>query len=444
MSDLSDLHGIPPNAPQAEQSVIGGLLLDNEAIDKIAGLLQPADFYRQDNRLIFVAITTMLEQGQPVDVLTLEAHLAEHGRLEQAGGLAYLGALAQNTPSSANIATYAGIVYEKSIERGLLAAAGKIISTVAEHGTTQGKIERAQSAVMDVGERRKANEAVTAGSVLVEVIDGIDKRFHSQTEISGLASGFADLDEMTSGFQPGDLVIVAGRPSMGKTSFAMNIAEHVALREHKTVAIFSLEMPRAQLVSRMLSGIGRIPFQRLRSGKLAGDDWDKLTAAAGKLNESEKIIIDDTSSIGVMEMRSSLRRIKRQYGLDLIIVDYLGLMTGTGENRTQEIGGISRGLKAITKDFNVPLIALSQLSREVEKRNDKRPNMSDLRDSGSIEQDADTIMFVYRDEVYDQDSRDKGIAEIIMRKQRNGPTGDVRLAFLGEYTRFENLHYGAF
>lgn len=444
MSDLSELHGVPPNAIQAEQNVLGGLLLDNDAADKIAGVLQPADFYRQDNRLIFTAIMSMLEQGKPVDVLTLETHLAESGRLEQAGGLAYLGLLAQNTPSSANIATYAGMVYEKAMERGLLAAANKIVSTVSEHGTTQGKIERAQAAVMDVGDRRKASEAVTAASVLTEVIGGIDQRFHSQDALSGLASGFHDLDEMTSGFQSGDLVIVAGRPSMGKTSFSMNIAEHVALRENKTVAIFSLEMPKAQLVSRMLSGIGRIPFQRIRSGKLAGDDWDKLTAAAGKLHASEKIIIDDTSSIGIMEMRTSLRRIRRMYGLDLVIVDYLGLMTGTGENRTQEVSNISRGLKAIAKDFNVPLIALSQLSRGVENRNDKRPTMADLRDSGAVEQDADTVMFVYRDEVYDPDTKDKGTAEIIVRKQRNGPIGDVRLTFLGEYTRFENTHYGAF
>jgi replicative DNA helicase len=442
MSNMLDIgKHVPPRSVEAEQSVIGALLLDNSSVDKISGLLHPGDFYSGDHRLLYASIFAMLEQGKPVDLLTLTETLESAGKLESAGGLAYIAGIIQNTPSAANILRYAEIVYEKSIERGLLAAANKIIETVADHGTTQGKIERAQAAVMEVGERRKANEAVPINSVLTEVINGIDERFHSDGSISGLASGFNDLDEMTSGFQPGDLIIVAGRPSMGKTSFAMNIAEHVAMKDGKIVAVFSLEMPRAQLVNRLLSCIGKIPFQRIRTGKLINDDWTRLTDTVGKIQSGEKIIIDDTSSIGVMEMRSSLRRIKRQYGLDLIIVDYLQLMNGLGENRTQEISGITRGLKSIAKDFNVPMLALSQLSRDVEKRSDKRPVMSDLRESGSIEQDADTIMFIYREEQYDPDTQDKGIAEVLIRKQRNGPTGEVRLAFLGEYTRFENLSW---
>ncbi len=441
MNDMTQC--LPPQNIDAEQSVIGALLLDNSAVDKISGRLQPGDFYRDDHRALFSEIVAMLEQGKAVDIMTLSDRLEAEGRLARAGGLAYIASLIQNTPSAANIRHYAEIVYEKSIERGLLSAANKIIDTVSEHGTTQGKIERAQAAVMEVGERRKANEAVLVSAVLSDVVNGIDERFHSDSAISGLASGFSDLDEMTCGFQPGDLIIVAGRPSMGKTSFAMNIAEHVALKDDKTVAVFSLEMPKAQLVNRLLSCAGKIPFQRIRSGKLVDEDWNKLTHVVGKLQTNEKIVIDDTSGIGVMEMRSSLRRVKRQYGLEMIIVDYLQLMSGAGEeNRTQEISNISRGLKAIAKDFNVPLIALSQLSRNVEARADKRPVMSDLRESGAIEQDADTIMFVYRDEQYNPDSQDKGIAEILVRKQRNGPTGEVRLAFLSEYTRFENLSWG--
>jgi replicative DNA helicase len=295
---------------------------------------------------------------------------------------------------------------------------------------------------MEVGERRKQNDAVPMSVVLKESIEGIDRRFHSDTHISGLCSGFVDLDEMTSGMHPGDLIVIAGRPSMGKTSLAMNIAEHVAIKEEKTVAVFSLEMPKVQLSDRLLSSVGKIQFSKIRSGKLDDDEWNRLTVATGKLN-TDRIVIDDTSSIGVMEMRISLRRIQRKHGLGLVLIDYIQLMNGDGENRTQQISHISRGLKAIAKDFNVPVIALSQLSREVEKRPNRRPVMSDLRDGGSIEQDADVIAFIYRDEVYNKDTQHKGVAEILVRKQRNGPTEDVRLSFLGEYTRFENFGWHA-
>lgn len=444
-SQLASLK-VPPHSIEAEQSVLGGLMIDNQAWDKVIDRLTEKDFYRADHRTIFQALFRLAEQSKPFDVLTVSEALKEHGQLEVAGGEVTLFELANNTPSAANIAAYADIVRERSVLRQLISTA----NTIADNALQQKGMEA--SDILDAAEREifaiaeqttrgQGPQAITA--LLAQATERIDTLFHAGNAITGMATGFTDLDAMTSGMQPGDLVIVAGRPSMGKTAFSMNIAESVAIKCKKPVLVFSLEMPGSALAMRMMSSLGRIDQNKVRTGKLTDDDWPRLTSAVSMLSEAT-MYIDDTPALSPSEMRARARRIMREHGeLGLIVVDYLQLMQvpGTSENRTNEISEISRSLKTLAKELDVPVIAGSQLNRSLEQRQDKRPVMSDLRESGAIEQDADLIMFIYRDEVYYEDSPDKGTAEIIIGKQRNGPIGRVRLTFLGQYTRFEN-HLG--
>ena len=434
---------VPPHSLEAEQSVLGGLMLDNAAWDTVADVVTEGDFYRHDHRLIFRAISDMCARSEPVDVVTVAEWLERHQQLDKAGGLAYLAEIANSTPSAANIKAYAGIVRERSVLRQLIHV-GTEIGNAAFN--TEGRdcaqlLDHAEQLVFRIAEQGRPNQNSfkSIRDLLVDVTDRIDKLYHQDTPYTGVPTGFTDFDERTSGLQASDLIIVAGRPSMGKTSFAMNIAEHAAIKSRAPVAIFSMEMPGEQLVMRMLSSLGRIDQHRVRTGRLHDDDWPRLTSAMSILSEAP-LFIDDTPALNPTELRARARRIKRDHGLGLIVIDYLQLMQvpGTKENRTNEISEISRSLKALAKELQVPVIALSQLNRSLEQRPNKRPVMSDLRESGAIEQDADLIAFIYRDEVYHEDSPDKGIAEIIIGKQRNGPIGTVRLTFLGPYTRFEN------
>ena len=434
---------VPPHSIDAEQAVLGGLMLDNTAWDQIADVVTENDFYRRDHRLIFRAIGELANQAIPCDAVTLSEWLERHTLLEDAGGLTYIGLLAKNTPSAANIKAYGGLVREKSVMRQLIQVGTEISNCVfnAEGRNSGELLDRAEKLVFDIAEQgmRGRRSYVPVKELLVKVVDRIDSLFQQETPFTGAPTGFTDFDELTSGLQQSDLVIVAGRPSMGKTSFAMNIAEHAVIKHKLHTAIFSMEMSSEQLIMRMLSSLGRIDQHKVRTGKLDDDDWPRLTSAVGILAEAP-LFIDDTPALTPTELRARARRLKREHGLDLIIVDYLQLLTvpGTRENRTAEISEISRSLKAMAKELDVPLVALSQLNRSLEQRPNKRPVMSDLRESGAIEQDADVISFIYRDEVYNEDSPDKGTAEIIIAKQRNGPIGTVRLTFLGQYTRFEN------
>ena len=441
---------VPPQSIDAEQSVLGGLLLDNQRWDSIADRISVADFYRREHRLIFEAIAGLCQENSPADVITVSERMEQSGDLESAGGLVYLGALANNTPSAANVAAYADIVRERSILRQLLQTATDISETAYNpDGRTAGEVlDLAEKRIFDISEqgarRRGGYEPIS--SLLTKTVDRIDELYRSPGSITGVATGFTDLDDKTSGLQPSDLVIIAGRPSMGKTTLAINIAENAAVGHKIPVAIFSMEMPGTQLAMRMMASLGRINSHRLRTGKLDDEDWPRLTSAVTLLSDAP-IFIDDTPALSPMELRSRARRIKREHGLGLIIVDYLQLMQATdtnNENRATEISNITRALKSLAKELSVPLIAMSQLNRSLEQRTDKRPVMSDLRESGAIEQDADVILFIYRDEVYNEDSPSKGTAEIIIGKQRNGPIGKVTLTFLGEYTKFENYISGGF
>ena len=442
---------IPPHSIDAEQSVLGGLLLDSEAWELVADRVGEDDFYRESHQIIFAAIRKLQDRSEPCDVITLSEALQAIGKIDDVGGLSYLGELAQGTPSSANIAAYADIIRERSITRQLT----RVGSRIAESGfnpdgrSVDELVDLAEKQIFDIAERgAKAKKGfVSIEDVLPDVITQLDELFNSDGSLSGLSTGFADLDEKTAGLQKSDLIILAARPSMGKTSLVMNLAENVAIRERVPVAIFSMEMPANQLANRLLASLGRVDTKRLRTGDLAEDDWPRITSAVTLLSEAP-IYIDDTPALSPMELRARARRLKRQHGLGLILVDYLQLMQvpGSKENRTNEISEISRTLKALAKELEVPVVALSQLNRSLEQRPDKRPKMADLRESGAIEQDADVILFIYRDEVYNEDSDAKGIAEIIIAKQRNGPIGTLRLAFVGAYTRFEDLafsDYGA-
>jgi replicative DNA helicase len=439
---------LPPHSVEAEQSVLGGILLDATAWDKIADILQERDFYRYEHRLIFHHIAILIEHAKPVDVITVAESLENNAELDKAGGLSYLGSLAQNVPSAANIRRYAEIVRERAVMRKL-AEVGTEIATSAYNpgGRDAGQLlDEAESRVFEIaesGERGKQG-FVAIPPLLTQVVERIETLYSrdNDSDVTGIATGFTDLDSMTSGLQPGDLVIVAGRPSMGKTAFSVNIAEHVALEVSKPVAIFSMEMGGTQLAMRMIGSVGRLNQHTLRTGKLEDDDWSRMTHALGKLNDAP-IFIDETAALNSLELRSRARRLHRQNdGLGLIVIDYIQLMSSPaskgGENRATEISEISRSLKSLAKELHVPVIALSQLNRSLEQRPNKRPIMSDLRESGAIEQDADLILFIYRDEVYNPDSPDKGKAEVIIAKQRNGPIGKVDLTFRGEYTRFEN------
>lgn len=435
---------IPPHSIEAEQAVLGGAFLDKEAWDKVVERVREEDFYRKDHRIIFRAISQLSENGDPYDIVTVAEWLENHHLLDDAGGMRNLAALAENTPSASNINAYADIVRKRSILRQLITATTEINDTVfnPQGRSSEQILEFAEQTVFEIAENenrgRKSYQDIK--EYLKEALNRVDELFHKDSPITGIATGYEDLDIKTAGFQRSDLIIVAGRPSMGKTAFAVNIAENAAIRGKHSVAIFSMEMPGEQLAMRMMSSLGRIDQHKVRTGKLDDDDWPRLTSAVGILQES-RMFIDDTPALTPAELRARCRRISREHGLDLVVVDYLQLMqvAGSNENRATEISEISRSLKAMAKELKVPVIALSQLNRSLESRTDRRPVMSDLRESGAIEQDADVILFIYRDEVYDEESNDKGTAEIIIGKQRNGPIGKVRLSFLGQYTRFENL-----
>ena len=434
---------VPPNSIEAEQALVGGLMLNAQAWDKVADVISADDFYRKDHRLIFEAIDRLIDAGSPCDVVTVSEHLDNRGELEQAGGLAYLATLANETAGAANARAYAKIIRERSMLRALINAGNEISgSAFASDGRTASQVlDDAERLVFEIAERgsrgRKGFKPLR--EILPETVDRIDELHQSDGSITGISSGFTDFDKMTAGLQGGDLVIVAGRPSMGKTTFAINIAENAAIGAQKGTAIFSMEMPSQQLAFRMISSLGRVDQTHLRTGNFPDEDWSRINTAVQLMSEAP-IYIDDTPGLSPTEIRARSRRLQREHGLDLIVVDYLQLMQveGTKENRATEISEISRGLKALAKELNVPVIALSQLNRSVEQRTDKRPVMSDLRESGAIEQDADLIVFIYREEVYNQDTPRKGITDITIAKQRNGPIGDFPLTFVGRYTKFEN------
>ncbi len=435
---------VPPHSIDAEQSVLGGLMLDNTYWDKVSEQVGENDFYRPNHRLIFRVMVDLGRRNQPFDVLTLTESLKAINELENAGGEIYLFELAKNTPTVANISAYAEIVRERSILRQLIEASGDIAELAfnPEGRETKDILDSAESKIFKIAEQRtKGVGPVDISTLLAKTTERIDFLYHSDDAITGISTGFTDLDDMTSGLQKGELVIVAGRPSMGKTALAMNIVEHAAIKSKKSILVFSMEMPGESLAMRMMSSLGHIDQHKVRTGKLHDEDWPRLTSAVSMLSEAS-LYIDDSPSLSPAELRARARRVARaNKNLGLIVIDYLQLMQihGFREGRVAEITEISRSLKALAKELSVPVLALSQLNRSLEQRTDKRPQMSDLRESGAIEQDADMIVFIYRDEVYHEDSPDKGIAEIIIAKQRNGPIGRVRLAFLGQYTRFENL-----
>jgi replicative DNA helicase len=441
---------VPPHSIEAESSVLGGLLLDNGAWDRVGDLLVDNDFYRHEHKLIYAAIGALINASKPADVITVNEQLQNQGKAEEMGGLGYLNSLAQYVPSASNIRRYAEIVRERSILRKLVSASDEIATNAFN---PQGKaidriLDEAEQKIFNIGEEgsRMKQGFQSMDTLVVELLDRVQEMANNPNDITGVPTGFYDLDRMTSGLQPGDMVVLAARPSMGKTAFAINIAEHVALNEGLPVAVFSMEMGASQLAVRVVGSIGRIDQGHLRTGKLSDDEWPRLTEAIEKLR-TVSLHIDETPGLTSSELRANARRLARQCGkLGLIVVDYLQLMSGSGgaggDNRATELGEISRGLKMLAKELQCPVIALSQLNRSVEQRTDKRPMMSDLRESGAIEQDADIIMFIYRDDYYNKDSKDPGVAEIIIGKQRNGPTGTVRLTFLKNLTRFESLASG--
>ncbi len=442
---------VPPHSVEAEQSVLGGLLLDNLAWDRAADLLTDGDFYRFEHRLIFSAIGSLVSNSRPADVITVFEHLQSLGRASDSGGLAYLNALAQSVPSAANMRRYAEIVRERAVLRKLIAASDEIATQAFNpQGRGAGQIlDEAETKIFRIGEEtsRQRQGFQSIDKLMVALLDRVNELHENGAEdVTGVRTGFYDLDRMTAGLQKGDLIVLAARPSMGKTAFALNMAEHVSVQEGLPVLVFSMEMGASQLALRLVGSLGRIDQQRLRTGKLAGDEWTRLAEAVDRLKQAQ-VFIDETPALTSAELRARARRMARQFGgtLGLIVIDYLQLMSGSSsseENRATEIGEISRGLKALAKELQCPVVALSQLNRSVESRTDKRPMMSDLRESGAIEQDADVIMFIYRDEYYNKDTKEPGVAELIIGKQRNGPVGTVKLTFLKPQTKFENLASG--
>jgi replicative DNA helicase len=434
---------VPPNSIEAEQSLLGGLMLDALAWDKVADVIISDDFYRKDHRLIFTAIANLIEDGSPCDVVTVSEHLDGRGELESAGGLEYLATLANETAGAANARAYAKILRERSTLRALISAGNEIAgSAFSTDGRSAAEVlENAEKMVFDIAEKgnrgRKGFKSLK--DILPAAVDRIDLLHQSDGDITGVSTGYTEFDKLTAGLQPGDLVIIAGRPSMGKTTLAVNIAENAAIGSKVPTAIFSMEMPSQQLAFRMISSLGRVDQTHLRTGKFPDEDWSRINTAVQLMSEAP-IYIDDTPGLAPSEIRARARRLQREHGVGLIVVDYLQLMQvhGSTENRATEISEISRGLKALAKELECPVIALSQLNRSVEQRTDKRPVMSDLRESGAIEQDADLIVFIYREEVYNQDTPRKGVADIAIAKQRNGPIGDFPLTFVGRYTKFEN------
>jgi len=439
---------VPPHSIEAEQSILGGLLIDNKAIDRIAGQVSASDFYRNDHRIIFTHISKLIDNNDPADIVTVAESLEQNGELTKVGGVAYLGLVAENTPTASNISGYAKIVRERSIMRNLVEVGSDIVESAF---SPQGKdaqqlLDESESKIFQIADAGTSEKLgfIDIKELLPKAAQRIDDLYQldDPNGVTGVPSGYSDLDQKTAGLQPGDLIIIAGRPSMGKTSLALNIAEHVGMEAGLPVAIFSMEMGAAQLTMRLLGSVGKLDQHKMRIGQLEDEDWPKLTNALGVLNEAP-IFIDEGSALNSYEVRARARRLHRQQGkLGLIVIDYIQLMSSaneqSNENRATEVSEISRSLKALAKELNVPVVALSQLNRSVESRPDKRPMMSDLRESGAIEQDADVIMFIYRDEVYNPETAEKGVAEILLSKQRNGPTGKVKLTFLGQYTRFEN------
>ncbi len=434
---------VPPNSVEAEQSLIGGLMLDNAAWDKVADLVSDSDFYRKDHRLLFAAIAELAENGQPCDVVTVSELLGNRNELAAAGGLEYLATLANETPGAANVVAYARILRERSTLRSLINAGNEISGNAY---TTDGRtatelVDAAERLVFEIAERgaRGKSGFRALKHILPEAVDRIDLLHQSEGEITGIPTGFTEFDKLTAGLQPGELIVIAGRPSMGKTTLAINIAENAAIGARVPTAIFSMEMPSQQLAFRMISSLGRVNQTHLRTGKFPDEDWSRINTAVQLMSDAP-IFIDDTPAMSPTEIRARSRRLKREHGLGLIVLDYMQLMQvpGNKENRATEISEISRSLKALAKELSLPIIALSQLNRSVEQRTDKRPVMSDLRESGAIEQDADLIVFIYREEVYNQDTPRKGIADISIAKQRNGPIGDFPLTFVGRFTKFEN------
>ncbi|WP_281646362.1 replicative DNA helicase [Parendozoicomonas sp. Alg238-R29] len=434
----------PPHSIEAEQSVLGGLMLDNEAWDKVGDKVTTDDFYNPAHRQLFECVQALALESKPFDPITVAEELDRKGHLEESGGISYLTELVESIPSVANLRAYAEIVYERSVLRQLISASQRIADAayVPEGRKADDVVEMAEREVFNIAESRaKEGGPVGARELLKRTVEKIDELFKTTGMITGLTTGFKDLDEMTSGFQPSDMIVVAARPSMGKTTFSMNLVENALLSSDDCVVVFSLEMPAEQLMMRSLSSLGRIDQGKVRTGKLEDEDWPKLSNAVKSLKE-KKLFIDDSAGISPQEMRTRLRRIHREHGkIGMVMIDYLQLMQipGFSEGRTNEISEISRSIKAMAKEFECPVIALSQLNRSLEQRPNKRPVNSDLRESGAIEQDADVIMFIYRDEVYNPDTEHKGVAEIIIGKQRNGPIGSVRVAFLGRLSRFENL-----
>jgi replicative DNA helicase len=443
-ADLAKIK-VPPHSMEAEQSVLGGLMLDNNAWDTVSEVVLEDNFYRQEHRHIYRIMQKLVNDGSPIDVVTLSEELDKTAELEGAGGLDYLIELAKNTPSASNIRAYSEIVRDRALLRQMISAANEIADQAfhTEGRSSEEILNEAEQKIFRIAENRPNQGGPEGVNVLLKkAVDRIDTLFNSDGDLTGVTTGFDDLDSKTAGLQPSDLVIVAARPSMGKTTFAMNLVENALMASNKPVLVFSLEMPADQLVTRMLSSLGRIDQTRVRTGTLEEEDWPKLTTAVNMLRD-KPLFIDDQAGISPNEMRTRARRIMREHGdIGLIMIDYLQLMqmkTSNVESRTQEISEISRSLKALAKELECPVVALSQLNRALEQRPNKRPVNSDLRESGAIEQDADVIMFIYRDEVYNEDSEHKGIAEIIIGKQRNGPIGTSRLAFIGKYTKFENL-----
>ena len=429
-----------PQSIEAEQSVIGSMIIDKSAIAQVAEKLTEDDFYRDGHKIIYKAIFEMFKNDMAVDLVTLLEYLKSTDQLEKAGGVTYITEVSSSVPTTANLSSYIKIVEEKSILRRLIKASTTIIEdSYNKQGEVEGVLDLAEKKIFDIAEKRSTSDFEALSDVLERGFLEIERLFNNKGQITGVPSGFTDLDAKTSGFQKGDMVLIAARPSMGKTTFALNIAENAALREGKSVVIFSLEMPKEQLAYKLLCSEANVDMLKLRTGNLDDKDWENIARATGPLSKA-KIYIDDTAGVTVMEMRSKCRRLKMEYGIDLILIDYLQLMSGSSsENRQQEVSEISRSIKALAKEMECPVIALSQLSRAPEQRADHRPMLSDLRESGSIEQDADLVMFLYRDEYYNKETEDKNMAECIVAKHRNGPVGTVKMAFLGALSKFGDL-----
>lgn len=441
IADTEFIDRIPPQNIEAEQSTLGSMLLERDAIAKVVEILDPEDFYKETHRIIYEAIVTLFNKSEPVDLITVTEQLRQMGALDNVGGAAYITALANAVPTAANAEHYARIVKEKAILRALVKAGTQIASLgYSSQGDVESALDEAEQLIFRISESRSTAPIVDIRTVLVQTFDRIEQLYANKASVTGLPTGFTDLDEMLSGLQPAELIVIAARPSMGKTALALNIAQHAAMVERVPVLIFSLEMSKEQLAQRMLCAEARVDSQRLRKGDLRSEDWPRLSKALGDLSEAP-VYIDDTPTITALEIRARARRLRAEKGLGLIVIDYLQLIQGSGraENRQQEIAEITRSLKALARELNIPVIALAQLSRAVETTNEKRPLLSHLKESGEIEQSADVVAFIYREDYYKPDTERKNIAEIIVAKQRNGPTGTVELRWNASITRFENL-----